>query len=167
MNIKSFLSALIAFILAMIATPVRAEDFDCFPICAVHANPPAAEVMCPEGLSGTPSQNDGAIEKVEVLNNQLKPVKEIIGYVHSPQSLAMKLVNDYIVKIPAWVGYVMDPLGSLKNKAMSQVRDHLKTAARGALSHPDSCRAPEAVPLDEPITPATVTVPLVEDVNAI
>jgi hypothetical protein len=56
----------------------------------------------------------------------VKPIKEIVGYVQSPQSLAMKLINDYVVKIPAWIGYIMDPVGSLKSRAMGEVRDFAK-----------------------------------------
>ena len=73
---------------------------------------------------------DHLVAQAESLNDQIKPIKELIGYVRSPQGLAIKLVNDHVVKIPAWIGYAMDPVGSLKNKAM----DEVKTRAKSAIS---------------------------------
>ncbi|MCY7388634.1 MAG: hypothetical protein LH481_11320, partial [Burkholderiales bacterium] len=38
----------------------------------------------------------------------------------------IKLVNDHIVKIPAWIGFAMDPVGSLKHMAIDEVRTRAK-----------------------------------------
>jgi hypothetical protein len=69
------------------------------------------------------------------LNDKVKPVRDIIGYVRSPQGLAIKLVNDHIVKIPAWIGYAIDPLGSIRRQAMSEVRSRV----RDAMSDENAC----------------------------
>jgi hypothetical protein len=90
--------------------------------------------------------DEGVLEKIEQMNDRVKPIKEIVGYIRSPQGLAVKLVNDHIVKIPAWVGYALDPVGSLKNKAVGEVRNQVKTLVRGASAQHEACQrsaAPE------------------------
>ena len=83
--------------------------------------------MTPESLCNQ-SKQDHFVAQAESLNDQIKPIKALIGYVRSPQGLAIKLVNDHVVKIPDWVGYAMDPLGSIKNKAMDKVTTRAKSA---------------------------------------
>ncbi len=107
----------------------------------------------------TQSDQDHWVAQAESLNDQIKPVKELIGYVRSPQGLAIKLVNDHVVKIPAWVGYALDPVGSLKNKAMDEVKTRAKSAmgldrkakigcSASAIADPDLSSATEGTAFD-------------------
>ncbi|MBL8518544.1 MAG: hypothetical protein JNM76_16395 [Betaproteobacteria bacterium] len=114
--------ALAAVLTSLACSHASAADLECFPLCSDHA--PAAETQAVVD-SSEPCGNS-LVDKAESLNNKLKPVKEITGYIRSPQGLAMKLVNDHVVKIPAWVGYAVDPVGSLKNRAMGEVRTRVK-----------------------------------------
>jgi hypothetical protein len=151
----------ITFVAAgLLSTAASANDFDCFPLCDT-AKVAALTPVTPEApkasetpeapikttcaaKSDAPSSTQAAIDKIENVNNQLKPIKEIAGYIQSPQSLAVKLVNDHIVKIPAWVGYAIDPVGAIKNKAMGEVRDRAKTALKEEFAKPAAatCVAP-------------------------
>jgi hypothetical protein len=123
---------------AMVSSAAFADDFDCFPLCET------AKVAPCVASSDAPSQANVAIEKIENANNKLKPIKEIAGYIQSPQSLAIKLVNDHVVKIPAWVGYAIDPVGAIKNKAIGEVRERAKTALKAEFtkSAGANCSAP-------------------------
>jgi hypothetical protein len=135
----------------LVQAQAQATENDCFPACA--AAPSAApnaekverktEAALPTEATESPtacakqSKAQELAQSAEKLNDRIKPVKEIIGYVRSPQGLAMKLVNDHVVKIPAWVGYAVDPVGSLKSKAMDEVRTRAKTAI--GLGKPHAC----------------------------
>ena len=103
----------------------ESEGGDCFPLCPqAVTNADAAEPVinvCEFAM----------VRQADALNDQIKPIKEIVGYVRSPQGLAIKLVNDHVVKIPKWVGYAVDPVGSIKQRAMREVKDH----ARGSTRH--------------------------------
>ena len=137
--------------------PVNANDDACFPMCqgavpgAGAAAVPATEVEPPK-TDACGTESPSLIKQAEQLNDRVKPIKEIIGYVRSPQGLAIKLVNDHIVKIPAWVGYAMDPVGSLKNRAMDEVRTRAK-AAIGLNRVPTSCAAEISAPIDAALIP--------------
>ena len=131
---------------AFVALPMvaMAEEPDCFPMCAapatveiavdmkVDARLDTVNVVSTHDAAGNDaalaSCNAGLMKKAEDLNNKIKPIREIIGYVRSPQGLAIKLVNDHIVKIPAWVGYAMDPIGSIKRRAIDEVKTQIKVA---------------------------------------
>jgi hypothetical protein len=157
---------------ALAQAQTQATENDCFPACAAmpSAAPntekvepkadaaPAPATATDSGERPTAcakqSKAQELAQSAEKLNDQIKPVKEIIGYVRSPQGLAMKLVNDHVVKIPAWVGYAVDPVGSLKNKAMDEVRTRAKTAI--GLGKPQACvsDAPaEAAPISADLLP--------------
>lgn len=135
--------------------PVNANDSACFPMC--QSSTPAieaeaeVEVKAPKA-DACNSQSSSLIKQAEQLNDRVKPIKEIVGYVRSPQGLAIKLVNDHVVKIPAWVGYAMDPVGSLKNRAMDEVRTHAK-AVIGLNRAPTSCTAETDAPIDAALIP--------------
>jgi hypothetical protein len=140
---------------ALMATAVsaQAEEGDCFPMCAV-AKPAVAESKeVAEPAPCGANANSGVASQIEELNDRVKPIKEIVGYVRSPQGLAMKLVNDHVVKIPAWVGYAIDPVGSLKSRAMDEVRTRAK-AAVGLGKHENACPAidPTLIPIDNDLT---------------
>ena len=125
-----------------------ASEIDCFPLCIEPAKVelkvgPAADVKldmvgfaAPHGdavdtVTSKSCVADGLVQKAEELNNTVKPIREIIGYVRSPQGLVFKLVNDHIVKIPVWIGYAIDPLGSLKHKVIDEVRTRAREAMVG------------------------------------
>ncbi len=91
--------------------------------------------------------NSELVAKVDELNDRIKPVKDLIGYVHSPQSLALKVVNDHIVKIPSWVGFALDPVGTVKNKAIDMARDKARELA-GIKKDDASCKV-QAEPAEE------------------
>ncbi len=129
--------------------PVNANDSTCFPMC--QSSGPAIEVETPKA-NACNSQSNELLKQAEQLNDRVKPIKEIVGYVRSPQGLAIKLVNDHVVKIPAWVGYAMDPVGSLKNRAMDELRTHAK-AAIGLNSAPANCTAETVAPTDAALIP--------------
>jgi hypothetical protein len=128
--------------------PVNANDSACFPMC--QSSTPVikaeVEVKAPKA-DACSSQSSSLIKQAEQLNDRVKPIKEIVGYVRSPQGLAIKLVNDHVVKIPAWVGYAMDPVGSLKNRAMDEVRTRAKTMV-GLDRATTNCAAEIAPPID-------------------
>ena len=94
------------------------------------------------------------VRQADELNDRIKPIRDMVGYVRSPQGLAIKLVNDHVVSIPGWVGYAIDPVGSLKRRALEEVRDRARSAI--GISKEHDCRAadiasPESVldPSDE------------------
>lgn len=133
--------------------PVNANDSACFPMCQSSAPAIEAEVevKAPKA-DACNSQSSALIKQAEQLNDRVKPIKEIIGYVRSPQGLAIKLVNDHVVKIPAWVGYAMDPVGSLKNRAMDEVRTRAKTMV-GLDRATTGCAPEAAAPIDAALIP--------------
>ncbi len=126
-----------------------ADEPDCFPMCAesakveiaidtkVDAKLDTIDIMSPRESSADPCEA-GFMKQADDLNNRTKPLREIIGYVRSPQGLAVKLVNDHIVKIPAWMGYAMDPIGSIKHRAL----DEVKTQVKDAMSDSKACAQP-------------------------
>jgi len=131
--------------------PVNANDDACFPMCQDTTLVQATEIAPLKGdACGTESPS--LIKQAEQLNDRIKPIKEIVGYVRSPQGLAIKLVNDHVVKIPAWVGYAMDPVGSLKNRAIDDVRIRAK-AAVGLNRTPTNCAAEPTAPIDAALIP--------------
>gem|GEM_PF-3771291 len=50
------------------------------------------------------------------------------------------------MKIPAWVGYAIDPVGAVKNKVMEEVRGRTKTALKAEFAKlpGTACVAPDA-----------------------
>ncbi len=111
------------------ATVFAHDASDCFPDCQ-----PVATNAAPKGLDSPEATNaplacgSSLVQTAENLNDRIKPVKTLVAYVRSPQGLALKLVNDHVVRIPAWVGYAMDPVGSIKHKALDEARDYAKKA---------------------------------------
>lgn len=139
---KRFLAALA---LTTAALSSAASESDCFPMCESAIESSAAEAK-PADIRICDLPGAQAIEEI---NTQIKPVKEIVGYIRSPQGLAVKLVNDHVFKIPAWVGYAMDPVGSLKRRAIDEVRAKAKEMVgmdkdRGCT--PAEVQSPEPVP---------------------
>ena len=121
------------------------EGGDCFPDC------PAAIATAQGNVSACEMP---LVRQADELNDRIKPIRDLVGYVRSPQGLAIKLVNDHVVSIPGWVGYAIDPVGSLKRRAIEEVKDRARSAV--GISKEHGCRAagiasPEAVfdPSDE------------------
>lgn len=129
----------------------KASEIDCFPMCVEAAKAEAkvesaADVKL-DTIDVVAMREAGAdarhattcdsslVQKAEELNDKVRPIREIVGYVRSPQGLVIKLVNDYVVTIPVWVGYAMDPLGSIKRKAFDEAR----TLAKDAMADGNVC----------------------------
>jgi len=111
------------------ATVFAHDASDCFPDCQpVAADAASDDVTQPAQAGVSLPCGSVLVQTAESLNDRIKPVKTLVGYVRSPQGLALKLVNDHVVKIPAWVGYAMDPVGSIKHKALDEARDYAKKA---------------------------------------
>ena len=148
------------FGLSLTATASGAE-WDCFPLCAepakaetkldTTAEATTAEVKLDPvfitahreasvGADPATSCDSALLKAADDINDKVKPIREIVGYVRSPQGLVIKLVNDHVVKIPAWIGYAIDPLGSLKHKVIDEVR----AQARGAMNGGSSCASDPA-----------------------
>jgi hypothetical protein len=64
-----------------------------------------------------------------VIERKLKPLRDVVGIVQNPTGFVLKQVDAHIVHIPAWVGYAMDPVGSLRAKAMDRVRKEFRKSA--------------------------------------
>ncbi len=175
MNKKTISHTIAAISFAGCALSASAEEFDCFPACAdankteipETSTAKKMEADCAQATSASPSQTEAVIKQVESVNNQLKPIKEIIGYIRSPQGLAIKLVNDNIVKIPVWVGYAIDPIGSIKHRAMDEVRDYAKTTIKEAVSHKKACDAPAIIPSADVSMESSPVLPPVDRDNTI
>lgn len=150
MNAK-FVSA--GFLIAALPLCAMASDADCYPDCSESTSVEVNVVATIDAKldtvaivarrettdkSAAPSACGGSmLKQVDALNEQTKPLREVIGYVRSPQGLAVKLVNDHVVKIPSWVGYAIDPIGALKNKAI----DEAKSSVRDAFEKDSPCDA--------------------------
>jgi hypothetical protein len=143
--------ALFASLLA-VARPGFADTNpeDCFPVCP---QAPAADASAAQTASTAQEPQSPAtcpatarlVQRAESVNARIAPVKELAGYVRSPQGLAVKLVNDHVFRIPAWVGFALDPLGTLKRKALEEVRSQAKTVLAGepGACEEDAPRAPD------------------------
>ena len=155
MKRKLLVGTALATFLGLPLTTMASES-DCFPLCpepvkveaTVEARiETAGEVKVDAvyivahrdvaiGTNTATSCDSGFMKSAEELNDRVKPIREIVGYVRSPQGLIIKLVNDHIVKIPVWIGYAMDPIGSIKHRAIDEVR----TRARDAMADDSACR---------------------------
>ena len=135
---------LIGLSFVTLSSVAAAQESDCFPGCSAKAEDAAAKIsLCDSGL----------VRKVEEANDSVRPIREIVDIVRSPQGFAMKQINDHIVHIPAWVGYAMDPVGSIKNKAIDRIRSEAKKAvgldrAACAMASPEEDNVWEEFTLD-------------------
>ncbi|MFM9970309.1 MAG: hypothetical protein ACKVQK_18110 [Burkholderiales bacterium] len=136
-----------ALLIALFAatTAVHAKQSDgnpevCFPLCEAEmpeasndltqdADKAASEptAMASKSCDGSA----GLVQNLEKLNAQIKPAKDLVGYVRSPQGLAVKLVNDHLFKIPGWVGFALDPVGTIKRNAIDEIRGRAKELLKG------------------------------------
>ena len=121
-----------------LAGAARAYPHATYTIDSPSVNVPGENVVCTEDKGAA----EQTVEQLESLNNQIKPVRDIIGYVKSPQSLAIKLVNDHIVTIPGWIGFLLDPIGTIRSKAMDEARNQARSTLKAALIPENRC-APE------------------------
>jgi hypothetical protein len=150
---RKLLAVLTLTVVGMPLTAMAA-DTDCFPLCAepakvettIAATLDAVNVVSTREDAGVSTACDaGFMRSAEEFGDKVKPIKDLVGYVQSPQGLAIKLVNDHVVKIPAWIGYAMDPLGSIKRQAVGEA----KTLAKDAISDGSGCgSAREEVPVE-------------------
>lgn len=83
----------------------------------------------------------GAVREAIRLEHDLRPVKELYDIATNPTGFVIKTVTrEAGIKIPRFVGYAMDPQGSLRASAMKRVRNEV----RKQTGLQDDCRA-EAV----------------------
>lgn len=126
----------------------------CFPACepdapikSNDAGGDDASVPVPGAIAPASKTCEGGtrvVQHVEKLNAQIEPDKDLVGYVRSPQGLAVKLVNDHLFKIPGWVGFALDPVGTLKQKAIDEARSRAKDLLK---SDDEACKArPDTLP---------------------
>jgi hypothetical protein len=123
---------------------------------------PAVEISATK-LSCKPVSAAGdLVSKSEALGEKTKPLRDAVGYVRAPQTLALKLVNDHIVKIPAWVGYVTDPVGTVKNRVIGEARTRVTASVKQSLATPQdpACAATESSSPETSVdpTPAAETI---------
>ena len=144
LNTKLFAAGLLMVTLPL---TVMATEEQCFPLCsapvpveagvemAVDAKLDPLAVMARRETGDASTRADsceaGILKDAENLNARIKPIKEIVGYLRSPQSFAIKLIDKHVVKIPAWVSFAIDPVGSLKSKAIDEVKSQARDAMKG------------------------------------
>jgi hypothetical protein len=124
------------------------EAGDCFPRCdtvvtseseqAQVASQPV-ETAKTNACSGIAGAGKAINDAQQVYDKNVKPLKEIYGYVRSPQGLAMKLVNDHIVQIPEWVNLAADPEGYLRGKVIDYARKEAKKVVTKAVGLDKPC----------------------------
>lgn len=151
--------------LISIGASAASDDFECSPQCipidtVMPIAEPNLEKTPASAMTATVAANPCAgnsvanvVKQAESINDRVKPIRELIGYVRTPQSLAIKLVNDHIVRIPPWVGFAMDPVGTIKNRAIGEAKDWGKARAKEAFGltreQTGTCAAnPLATPVD-------------------
>lgn len=142
--------------LCLTANVARADESACFPLCEQAQTTVATTVAtttCAQNADSNGSMQQ-TINQIESINDKVKPLKEVVGYIRSPQGLAVKLVNDHVIKIPTWVGYALDPVGALKNKAIGEVRDRAKSALKASVT---------CMPAVAPVTDADVNEAAMKD----
>ena len=119
--------ALIAPAVAFAILPVRADSFDCFPMCSEDAAIAASQAMATMQAQKPLNLCENAtVREVAKIDNQLAPAKRIYSIVTNPTGFALQEVSDHVVHIPPWVNYVADPRGALRAKLIEQVRYEAK-----------------------------------------
>jgi hypothetical protein len=132
------------------------EAGDCFPHCDTIVVSSEAEPGSPQSepaeasepaCSGVAAAGKAINDAQHVYDKNIKPLKEIYGYIRSPQGLAMKLVNDHIVQIPEWVSLAADPEGYVRGKVIDYARKEGKKVVS------------KAIGLDKPCEPNVTSAP--------
>jgi hypothetical protein len=78
-----------------------------------------------------------AVRDVARVDRDLKPIKEIYGAVTNPTGFAIKLVDQHVIHIPAWVNYAINPRGAITHKLLDMARQE----ARKQVGLGDKCAA--------------------------
>jgi hypothetical protein len=68
----------------------------------------------------------GAVREVAKVDRELKPVKEVVGIVTNPEGFVLHEVDQYVVHIPPWVGYALNPKGAIRAKLVDMARTEMK-----------------------------------------
>jgi hypothetical protein len=144
---KRTIAALVPAIL-IVAAPVYAESdqYDCFPICPRPAVEQPRINLC----------EHRAVREVARIDRQLAPVKEAVDIATNPTGFALKQVDKRIVHIPPWVGYAMDPKGTIKAKVVERVRNEMKkeVGLQHECADEDALDGATSAPVPEKATPA-------------
>lgn len=116
----------------------HAQDSGCFPEC--REAPAAVELPRLELC------RHSAVREAVRIERDLKPVREIYDIATNPTGFVIRQVSEQAgIKIPKWVGYAMDPQGSLRAGALKRVRAEVKKNAGLA----NDCVEPAAEQDDE------------------
>jgi hypothetical protein len=117
---KRIVAILVPSLLATVPLAARADAYDAFPLeaqAAVATDAPKAN-LC----------EHRAVREVAKLDRDLKPVKDLVGIATNPTGFAIRMVDEHVVHIPAWVGIAMDPKGYVRGKVVDRVREEAKRA---------------------------------------
>ncbi len=118
MNKRTIAALVPAILIATAPVYAESDQYDCFPLC----KEPTVETA-PRKLNLCDHR---AVRDVARADRQLKPVKELVGIATNPTGFALKMVDQHVVHIPPWVGFAMDPKGTIKAKVLERVRDEMK-----------------------------------------
>jgi len=135
---KRVFVALAPTLLLGIACAAHAQEVDCFPTCA------AAPSDAPDSGGTTGLCRHRAVREALQVERDLAPVKKVVNAVTNPTGFVIEQINDHVVRIPAWVGYAMDPKGALRSAVMKRVRQE----ARKAAGIEKGCVADEEAPVE-------------------
>lgn len=119
--------ALIAPAVVFATLPVRADSFDCFPMCSEDAAIAASQAMTTMQPQKPLNLCENAtVREVAKIDNSLAPAKKLYSIAMDPEGFAIQQVSEHIVHIPAWVNYVANPRGAIRAKVIEKVRYEAK-----------------------------------------
>jgi hypothetical protein len=147
---KSLPRTFLAAVLLSAAAAQAQETETTFPD-AVTAPAPAPIDLC----------QHRAVREAVNIEHRLRPVKEIVDIVQNPQGFALKQVDKYVIHIPPWVGYAINPVGAVRAKAMDYARKELKKQV--GLGH--DCAAPDSGEMEDESSGLDLDIPAAPAMN--
>ena len=84
--------------------------------------------MAPCAYAGTDACAIGVVREIARIDRDLAPLKKALGAITNPTGFALEQVDKYVVHIPPWVGYAIDPRRALRAAVIKRVRDEAKKA---------------------------------------
>jgi hypothetical protein len=114
------------------------------PVAAQESFEPAAEAQPAKPLNLC---DYGAVREVAKVDRELKPVKDVVGIVTNPEGFVLHEVDQYVVHIPAWVGYALNPKGAVRAKLIDMARTEVKKSV-GLESECRTAPAPVEAPAE-------------------
>lgn len=96
-------------------------------LAALVTSAACGTALADDSGSGLDLCRHGAVRQAIKLEQDLRPVKEVYEIVSNPTGFLIKTVTQEAgIKIPRFVGYAMDPEGSLRAAVMKRVREQVK-----------------------------------------